>query len=307
MDELVQLSALIGDVYDAALNPTLWIGVLESTARFVGGSAAMIFSKDSTVAQTGQVFYECGIEPEFARSYFAHYITFDPAAHCQLFAKVGDVISMKDFITYEELLETRFYKEWMLPQQMVDAANVIIEKSATSTAMFGVARRAKEGLVDEEMRHRMRLLTPHFRRAVLIGRLLDHTKSQAAELADTLEGLSAGVFIVDANGRIIHANTAGRALLSSGALAAIGERLSARNPAIDKVLYDSVVASSRGDGAITDKGISVPIAAADGENYVAHVLPLTSGERRRVCSQYAAVAAVFAYKAKLSSVSPLEV
>ena len=55
------------------------------------------------------------------------------------------------------------------------------------------------------------------------------------------------------------------------------------------------------------KGIAVPLTARDGERYVAHVLPLTSGERRRAGASYAAVAALFVHKAALETPSPPEI
>jgi hypothetical protein len=33
MDEVERLSALIGDIYDAALDSSLWLGALEKAAR----------------------------------------------------------------------------------------------------------------------------------------------------------------------------------------------------------------------------------------------------------------------------------
>ena len=50
----------------------------------------------------------------------------------------------------------------------------------------------------------------------------------------------------------------------------------------------------------------MPLAARGGEHYVAHVLPLTSGERRRAGASYAAVAALFVHKATLDAPSPPE-
>ena len=175
-----------------------------------------------------------------------------------------------------------------------------------AVAMFNVFCHDRDGIVNDEMRARMRLLAPHFRRAVLVGRLLDHGRSKAAEFADTFDGLSAGMFLVDATGRIIHANTAGHALLSTGALNAVGNRLGAYDPECDGLLKDTFTAASQGDGAIDVKGISVPLRGRDGAEYVAHVLPLTSGARRQAAAAYAATAAVFAYKAKMNAVSPLE-
>jgi hypothetical protein len=38
MSETVLLSRLIGDIYDAALDPARWPGVLEEACRFVGSA-----------------------------------------------------------------------------------------------------------------------------------------------------------------------------------------------------------------------------------------------------------------------------
>ncbi len=59
--------------------------------------------------------------------------------------------------------------------------------------------------------------------------------------------------------------------------------------------------------AVGVKGIALPMAALDGERYVANVLPLTSGARRRAGATYAAAAAVFVHKVALYVPSPPEV
>jgi DNA-binding CsgD family transcriptional regulator len=51
----------------------------------------------------------------------------------------------------------------------------------------------------------------------------------------------------------------------------------------------------------------VPLAARDGERYVAHVLPLTSGVRRQAGRSYRAAAALFVHKAALATPAPPEV
>src|SRR6266700_1999229 len=72
----------------------------------------------------------------------------------------------------------------------------------------------------------MRLIVPHLRRAVLISNMVDHGKEQAALFGDTLDGIAAGLFLVDANGRILHANASGHALLAQGVvLRAYGGKL----------------------------------------------------------------------------------
>ena len=50
--------------------------------------------------------------------------------------------------------------------------------------MFGVFRHARDGLVDEAARHRMRLLAPHIRRAVLISKVVDFKRDEAELFAE---------------------------------------------------------------------------------------------------------------------------
>ena len=46
MGELEQVSALIGDIYEAALDPALWSSVLEQTCQFVNGFYAGLLAHD---------------------------------------------------------------------------------------------------------------------------------------------------------------------------------------------------------------------------------------------------------------------
>jgi hypothetical protein len=72
------LSALIGDIYNAATDPSLWTDVLAKAARFVGGPSAALFSKNAS-GRAGKLVYEHGIEPRYRRLYLDQYIKLDPA------------------------------------------------------------------------------------------------------------------------------------------------------------------------------------------------------------------------------------
>jgi DNA-binding CsgD family transcriptional regulator/PAS domain-containing protein len=307
MHEAEQLSALIGDIYDAALDPGLWIGVLANCVSFVGGAAAALFSKDAA-SKTGGVAYYTGIEAHYRDLYFNKYIKLDPLTVGHYFAEIEKPVAVGDILSYEEFRETRAYREWGQPQGLVDVLNVALDKTATSAAMFCVFRNRQNGLVDDEMRRRMALIVPHIRRAVLIGNVIDLKKAEAASLADALDGISAGMFLVDATGRIVHANAAGHVMLKkAGVLRAEAGRLIANDPQADQTLADTFATAGDGDAAIGIKGVAVPLLARDGERYVTHVLPLTSGARRQAGASYAAVAALFVHKAALDTPSPPEV
>ena len=134
-------------------------------------------------------------------------------------------------------------------------------------------------MVDDEMRRRMELIAPHVGRAVRTGKVISLRQAEAATFADILDGLSPAIFLVDIDGQIIHANAASHLLLEKGDfLRSVNGRLTATDTQADRALRDAFVAASETAG----KGSALPIPDGTGGNrYMAHVLPLTLGERRK--------------------------
>ncbi|WP_245330525.1 helix-turn-helix transcriptional regulator [Bradyrhizobium sp. AS23.2] len=302
-----ELSNVIDDVYDTVLDHSLWIGAIERAAHFVRGTGAALYSKN-VANQEGSVQYVTGIDPYFTQLYFDKYVTFGPTTGGQFLAEIEQPVAVADLMSHPEFLETRVYRERVAPQGLVDCVNAVLDKSATSVAMFGVFRSERDGMVDDEARHRMRLIVPHIRRAVLIGRMFDLKAAEAATFADTLDGLSVGMCLVDAGGRIVHANAAGYAMIAvSDILRSVGGRLVACDAQVDKTLREIFAAAGQLDAALGTMGIAVPLVGKGDERYVAHVLPLTSGARRRAGRTYTAAAALFVRRAALEVPSAFEV
>jgi DNA-binding CsgD family transcriptional regulator len=306
-DDLPAFSALVGEVYDAALDPARWPAVLGKVRDFVGGSAVSLISKDAATKDFC-VYYQCGnIDPYYVQLYAESYAGFDPSTTAHVLAEIEQPICFGDFMTYEELLETRIYKEWARPQGLVDFMSVVLDRSGTGAAICGVFRSEREGICDDDMRWRMRQLAPHIRRAVLVGRAIELKTTEAASFGAVLDGLSAGMFLVDSAGRIVHANASGHAMLSEAdALRVARGRLIATDLAAARALNEIFAAAGEGDAALGNRGIAVPLPGRDGVCYAAHVLPLTSGLRRRAAASHAAAAAVFVRKADIALPSPPE-
>jgi DNA-binding CsgD family transcriptional regulator/PAS domain-containing protein len=305
-DESVEVSGLIGDIYDAALDPELWPGALASSARFVGGTASALFLKDS-VRKTHNTLYTWGYDLEYTKSYIEKFGQFDPFAVAQFFFEIDQPISLADILPHAEFRKSVFYQQWVRPQHWIDAIAATLERSATTYAAFSVIRHEDEGIIDDEARRRMSLIVPHVRRAVVISKVIDLHKVEAAAFADTLDGLTAAMFLVDAAGRIVHANAAAHAMLNEAAVVrAAGGKLAAGDTVADCALHDIFANAEAGDAAVGTTGVAVPLAARTGERYVAHVLPLTSGARRKAGAAYSAVAAVFVRRAALELPHPME-
>jgi DNA-binding CsgD family transcriptional regulator/PAS domain-containing protein len=306
MNESDRLSALVGRIYDAILDPTLWVDVLDEAARFVGGSASSLYYRDAG-GRNADVAYQFGIEPRYVQLYLETYARLDPTVTGYYFAKLEEPTATKDVIAYDEFVQSRFYREWARPQGLVDTANVMLERSANTAAGFVVFRHERDGLVDDETKWHMRLVAPHTRRAALIGGTLHASEARSATFADVFDGINAAIFLIDAKGRVVHANAAGNVMLNAADLIHVAAgRIVANDPEADLTLADILATAGGGDAAIGIRGIAVPLRAIAGERYVAHVLPLTSGVRRRTSPCFDATAALFVHKAALDVPSPPE-
>jgi DNA-binding CsgD family transcriptional regulator len=303
-----RLWRVIGDVYDAALDSSRWPDVLGDAAAFVGGSSAALYWKDAA-SKTGGVHREDGrMDPAYRRLYFETYAALDPATTAHVFADVDEPIAIADFSTPEEYRDTRIYREWIRPQGIVDGINTVVDKTGTAAGMFIVFRSERDGIVDEETRRRMRLLAPHVRRAVHVARAIESKDAETATFTDAFDGLSSGLFFVDPDGAVLHANTAGRGLLETGDLLRIrGGRLTASNPGTDIVFRDTFRSARAGDEQTGTKGVSVPLDTVNGgQQHVMHLLPLTSGERRKSVAGSSAVAALFVHRVAIEARSAPE-
>jgi DNA-binding CsgD family transcriptional regulator len=271
------LSQLIGDIYDAALTPALWPRVLERSCAFVGGYAANILWHDVATEQAA-VFYKFNVDPHYHDLYMAKYAAMNPLFPASTFLEPGLPYSIGDIVPMAEFIETDFYKEWVAPQNIADALGANLERTRTSSALFVVLRDLGQGLVDAEMRRRMLLIVPHVQRSAAI----------------------------DAEGRIGYGNATGQAMLDRGDVVRVRQSaLVAVDAEAARALREAIAGAAAG-GAIGIRGVSVPLGGSHPERWLAHVLPLTSGARRKASATYSSVAAVFVRKVTLALPSPLE-
>ena len=292
-----RLSNLISAVYDAAIESSLWESAIEQVAGFVGGSGGGLFCKD-VGAVHASIPHRVGFQMPLPVALFQQIYS---SAEGHFLGDLEAPIATTDLMSSGELAKSELYRQWAEPQGLVDFLSAVVDRTTVSAAIFGVFRHERNGVVDDQARRQMKLIAPHIRRAVLIGRMFEFKAAEVATFVDTLDGLAAGMFLVDASARLIHANAAGNAILgASDILSLASGRLVAGDAQVDRALRDVFVAAGQGDAALGSKGIAVPLIGRDGERYVAHALPLTSGARRRAGVIYTAVAALFIRKADLA-------
>lgn len=295
---------LIGEIYDAATDPARWSAVLGGIAGHVGGRSAVLFTKDSA-GRHFDLHHESGLDPVFRQHYLEKHFRLDPMIAGPCIAEIGRAVGASELLPYEALADTPFWRQWAQPQGIVDLVFGVLDRAGSRTLVLVVLRGSADGPVDDAARARLALLLPHIRRAWMVGRLIDFKTSAAATFTETLDGLRTGICLVDADGRIVHANHAGRAILVEGDfLSAAGERILARDARVDRSLRELFAGAASDTGP---QGTALPLRAADGSHYVVHVLPLATDAQRLASAAHAATVALFIRKAAIDSPAAPEV
>lgn len=306
MEELQVLSHLIACLYDAAIDPLKWSEALRMSSNFVGGGAANLFCQDAATNEVA-VFHSWNENPHYTQLYFEKYSSLDPYFPALASVEVGRVVAGADLIPHEKYRQTRFYQEWVKPQNFIDVIGANLDRSATSSAFFSVRRHEHHGIVDEEARRRCELIVPHVRRAVSVGKVVVKGRTHERLLESTLDRVPSAAVVVTATGQIVFANPkAEEYFKTKNVILSRDGVMCAANAAADRTLKDAFAAAKRGDAALGTKGIEVPLSTGNKRKYVAHILSLASDVRRESLVNKG-VAALFVNEVTPVVSSPLEI
>ena len=293
----------VGDIYQtAALQPISWTEALKGVAEFVGAAASCLVTRDC-VSGTYEVSHSFGDQPHYRKLYFEKYMQLDPVLAAISLLQPGEVISNSSIMPRAEFLKTQFYQGWMAPQGWLDNAYVILDRSPTKITAFAVSRGKQDGWVDSGVFQRMQLIAPHVRRSLLAGEAVRQRSIQAARLTDTLDGIDAAVFFVDGEGRILHKNANGAAMLADGVLSdAVIEGQQESEDATGEALLAAFTCSRRHMMAENRRSVCAPMKSLNGDQYVLHALPLTTDRRPGTDAEYQTIMALFVQKAIIGGV-----
>ena len=105
MSDVEDVSALIGDIYDASLDPALWQSVFDKVAAFVGVAQANLFSHDN-VRKSAELFFVSAHDPRYREMYFETYFRINPIFPTVAFCELEKPLTIPDVADlYRPLIE----------------------------------------------------------------------------------------------------------------------------------------------------------------------------------------------------------
>jgi DNA-binding CsgD family transcriptional regulator/PAS domain-containing protein len=294
-------------VYDCAIDPALWpaalAAVLDSLPfHNVSLSAYALLSASEILAVNVGIPLEWEARiPDYGPDILAMWGGAEQIAGYPLEEPI--VLSQ---VGGEVLHENRYFREWKLPQGSTDSASILLVRDATFFAALTLGRHYSRGAIGPSDLATLRLLAPHFRRAVSIGKLLDFQRLRAETFAATLDALPSAILFVDRGGRIVHVSRAAEPLMSDDTIFTMRRGIpTLHDAAANNQLHAAIALSGTRETALGRLGVAIPTRARTGDAVVIHVLPLHAGGPRGALVRHA-TAALFIEPSPLSGAVPGE-
>lgn len=208
---------VISEVYEAAANGT-WFRFLNAMADATGSEGTVLWLHDtadtSARLEDSEASFLCNVRiaPEFLKSYAEHYTHTNVLLRQIDAVPEGSVLVSSSMISDRDLHETEYYNDWLRPQGIGYCLGGPVLKRASVVSMFSMQRLESRGPFRDSDLQLLSAVMPHLRRACLLHKRLGRARAQQSGALATLELLPTAVWLFDAHGRFLLANTAGREL-----------------------------------------------------------------------------------------------
>jgi len=291
-DRLELFSHTVGTIYDAALEPAKWPEALDAILRFTGSRVVALQSYD-VLDNHPPWDLTLGYAPEWLEK--LRMLTLDASP---LGAVIGDMDTGEAGYgsahpLWPAVLQSAYYHEWAKPQGLEDIAGLVFDKTTTTIGTLVLGKHIDTGMYDDRINADLTLLFPHVRRAVLIGRTIGGLQDETRELSAVLDRLSAGVVLLTPTGAIVRTNAAAEVMLATAApIARSAGAVLLPGSVAQRALMRTLSAFASGETG-GDKGVSIPVAGADGAEFLIHILPLDDKRRKAIEGGTGAVAILF--------------
>jgi DNA-binding CsgD family transcriptional regulator len=218
MQPLIEFSALLEKVYGGATNPQAWPEIVKSITQWMDGDKAVIFTPAHRMIEGGFIF-DHNVGHSYIEQWSSKFQPHDVLTQ-RAFEKgkmvQGNIILSQDLIEQDELRQTFFYREFLVPQNIEYLANGIVFGNNNAGLMplsLSVFRGIDRPPFDEVQRQQLQLLTPHLSRSLGVMMTLRTAELRAATTLSVLDTIKSGVILLNANGEISYANPVAEKIL----------------------------------------------------------------------------------------------
>lgn len=209
---LEHLGELIGEIYDAALQPSRWPAALNRLGEALDGAAFVMSALHrSQGVLLGVTTLQDAGATEVLRTRFSQ-ARYNPLVAAMSGLPVGQLVWRRSVYADAAYFKSELYNEIFRGQELVHHVVACLDRTEEMVCPLGVLRPRRAGDFSAAQTHLLGIVLPHLRRAVQISLRLGGLEGSLLSSRAALDRVPLAIFIVDSRGTAVHANAAARAM-----------------------------------------------------------------------------------------------
>lgn len=212
--EHIQLSRLVLDIYDTAMDPALWPTVLDKISRFVGARGSFIFAieGEGEERRVTAPYYSAAYQPRLVEDYLKLHNRQELADQDRfaLHSKQTDGIELigdEVLADSEAELLARPNAQLMMQYGLRYRAGALLNKDYISEDRFAMQFSSRHGPFSGPDREKTGLILPHVAKALNITRPTRQLHRNFRNVLGSLDLLKVGVCLIDDEATIVYRNS----------------------------------------------------------------------------------------------------
>jgi DNA-binding CsgD family transcriptional regulator/PAS domain-containing protein len=204
----------LGLIYDTALEETAWPALLARLASLFRCHFADSFRRTDDYSAFGGVAH--GLDhADYNDEFLGFWVKRNVWGKRRPTIRAGEVLTTRQMMPMADLCASDMYNDYLAPRDLQEGLRLDIWAGDGWIEDISLLRPWSAGPYIEAEIRLAHALMPHLQRASTVARRLRQAEHLAACGMAALEHLTAAFLVLDGAGRILHANTAARALLAA--------------------------------------------------------------------------------------------
>lgn len=258
----IDVQGLVTRIYDTGSGD--WEPLLEDIKQFLGGSAIALILHDFG-HNLGSIMFSTGYNHKYIRSSASTDARQNVWLARERDYRPGTIHTGQQLVPEPELMRTRFYTEWLIPQHLHHRLCAVLSREEATAVFLEIMRPREAAPFEQDDIERCRLLLPHLQRALQMYRRMAALEIERDVAFGALDQLPWGVMFIDKHRNRLATNRHAQDLLIAGdGLTARGNTLGAEladeAARLEKLLSDALDRSGR-EGASGTLSITRPSGA----------------------------------------------
>jgi DNA-binding CsgD family transcriptional regulator len=196
---------LVAHIYDAVTAPTGFQQFIEAFVASFRLKAALMFSRHAKTQETTGLWVT-QIEHKWLESYGMTYGAQDMLAHHISVSPVAQFYATNLDLETSDFLKSAFYREWVVPQGVGEAAGAIILQEGSWISQVILQRSVEQGGFSSDELTMFNRLVPHLQRAIQLRLRFADLALHKGIFTGGLEQLAMPAIVVNEFGRVSYSN-----------------------------------------------------------------------------------------------------